>query len=472
MEPLIAVSRAARDRIRGKEAQGEELFGALRRNPQQRCTVGELRAAGFLIFFQDDLAEVLDDEPAQAEVLAAQCAFVAHAVEYRFELRNPNSLEPVLAQLREAVIKNYDEPVRAAVQRLEVQQMAKARDGQNGPVLADGRIDLGRRHREIYLDANNPKFMYHAIRPPVQVFSEQEQAALGPDWSEVYIHQEYPKCKHHWSGKTITVKDSAEEAALGGGWADTLAAFEPYKSPRRAKPEQSDPIKWVDSWMITGVSADLKIRIKAQLKMAHGVFWKAPGGDSAITDSMRSAFDGIAQVLFDAGVLTEELLGNSLPTLVWDSAIAGGWWHLASETPQNIFPEKLGHYWVWLDESRDWHGLFRGEIGDWEGKLLETTATNLDQVRRGQAPQPRPASGLTEPATTPRPRVRRRDDQVEATRQLVKQMRKEGLTHQQICGRLGDHPRPIHAAWRHLPWPTAYLQNTSSVKKWLSAASK
>jgi hypothetical protein len=64
-------------------------------------------------------------------------------------------------------------------------------------------------------------------------------------------------------------------------------------------------------------------------------------------------------VLFAAGILTENLLRNEIPQLVWDSAIAAGWWRCASETSQNIFPERVGHYWVWRDDRTDWQQLFR-----------------------------------------------------------------------------------------------------------------
>jgi hypothetical protein len=84
---------------------------------------------------------------------------------------------------------------------------------------------------------------------------------------------------------------------------------------------------------------------------AHAAFWKAPERTSAAVDSMRLAFDGIAKVLLEAEILTEQLLESDIPLLVWDSAIAGGWWHLASEERKDIFPERLGHYWVWRDDG-------------------------------------------------------------------------------------------------------------------------
>ncbi len=89
--------------------------------------------------------------------------------------------------------------------------------------------------------------------------------------------------------------------------------------------------------------------------------------------AMRHAFDGFAGVLFDADLLTEKLLQEELPGLVWDLAIAAGWWRQASEERQDIFPELIGHYWVYRDASRNWDDLFRAESSQWEARLLETS---------------------------------------------------------------------------------------------------
>ena len=239
-----------------------------------------------------------------------------------------------------------------------------------------------------------PRTMYHSTKPPVQVNNSKAEAALGPSWSAVYLPRYYPKCKYHWNGKTVTVKDVGEEIALGGGWADTPADFEPYKSPRRTRPDRSDPIKWVEEWSVAGISPSDRIRIKAQLKKAHGTFWKSPNATSALSDAMHEAFNGIAKVLFEAGILTDQLLAVDLPTLIWDSAISGGWWHLASDRPQTIFPERLGHYWVWFDEGSDWHGLFRSEIATWEGTLLEASVeSELQASPAADDPNDRNAGG-------------------------------------------------------------------------------
>src|ERR1017187_9639197 len=100
-----------------------------------------------------------------------------------------------------------------------------------------------------------------------------------------------------------------------------------------------------------------------------GAFWKSPETSDAHLATMRQAFEGVAMVLFAAGILTENLLRNEIPQLVWDSAIAAGWWRCASETLQNIFPERVGHYWVWRDDRTDWHRLFHDETEEWVVRL-------------------------------------------------------------------------------------------------------
>ena len=225
--------------------------------------------------------------------------------------------------------------------------------------------------------------MYHATKAPVRVSSAQEESHLGPQWSRVYIPQEYPKVKYHWHGKIITVQNSEEEAALGGGWANTPAAFDAYTGARRVRTEERDPGKWLEEWGVPGLSSEHRKKIKAQLLRADGAFERSldPDPESAALASMRLAFDGIAGVLFAAGILTEDVLRKDIPQLVWDSAIAGGWWRRASETRQDIFPEQLGHYWVWFDDSRDRKGLFRAEVGEWEARLLEAPSREISAVR-------------------------------------------------------------------------------------------
>ena len=92
-----------------------------------------------------------------------------------------------------------------------------------------------------------------------------------------------------------------------------------------------------------------------------------------------------------------------------------------------------------------------------------------------------PGEGVTQtnwasPART-RPQVspsvlrrHHKDREIEEVRVLARQWLTEGATHQQICQRLKDKPRPCHAAWRHLPWDKAFNEDRyrNSVRKWLS----
>jgi hypothetical protein len=230
-----------------------------------------------------------------------------------------------------------------------------------------------------------PKYMYHTSQQPQMVFSAQQQAALGPEWSEIYIYQEYPRVKYHWTKAPVTVKSAEEEKALGGEWSNTSTAFAPYKTARPARTEQHDPTKWVSEWSVAGLTPEHREQIKAQLWRADGVFARSPDPDSAALAAMQQAFDDIARVLFDSGILTEQLLKNEIPLFVWDSAIAGGWWHRASESRQDIFPEQLGHYWVFRDDSRDWNGLFRAEAAEWRAELVEWRAILWEAVRDQEA---------------------------------------------------------------------------------------
>jgi hypothetical protein len=216
-----------------------------------------------------------------------------------------------------------------------------------------------------------PRTMYHTTKQSVTVYSAQEEVALGPDWSMSYIHQSYPKNKYHWDGRNRQVKTLKEEIALGGGWANSPGEFDACKDTRKLRPKTPDPLKWIEEWAPLPLSPEVRKKLRADLLRADSAFWRAPNYPIGTVASMRKAFDGLAEILFKERLLTESILEADLPALVWDSAIAGGWWHLASETPRSIFPEKIGRYWVWLDDSRDWHHLFRAETAEWRAKLLD-----------------------------------------------------------------------------------------------------
>jgi hypothetical protein len=221
-------------------------------------------------------------------------------------------------------------------------------------------------------DTYFPAFMYHIEKEPVRVFSARGEEELGPEWSREYI-REYPKRKGHWHGKTITVSSAAEDAALGSGWADTRAEFAPYKGPRRLGLEHI-PDRWVDGWQVCGLVPEHRVSIKAAIWKADSEFWNLPDDLPTCLAAMRTLFNAVANVLFAAGILTEKLVREDILLFVWDCAIAAGWWRRASETPNGIFRERLGHYWVWRDEDGDGLALFRSETGRWLTKVFEQAA--------------------------------------------------------------------------------------------------
>jgi hypothetical protein len=231
---------------------------------------------------------------------------------------------------------------------------------------------------------SNPKkaFMkyvhrYHATLAP-RYLSEEEAAKLGPEWSETYIHHEYPKCKYHRTKAAMIVNDADKEAALGAGWANSPGAFKDEAAIVTA--ERSDPLRWVNDWQVPNLLLQHRENIKAQLLKAEAAFAReSPTSISRHVAPMRQAFNGIAEVLFEARILTEQLLEKEIPNLIWDSAIGGGWWRHASDEHTAGFPEQLGHYWVWADHGKDCARLFRAEKSEWVAELLARSAQDSVQ---------------------------------------------------------------------------------------------
>jgi hypothetical protein len=225
----------------------------------------------------------------------------------------------------------------------------------------------------LFQGREHPRWMYHPTAPMRLVASPEEEAQLGQEWTRVYIHQDYPKVMYHWSGDSRTVINSQEEAALGNGWAGSPGAFAPYKGNRQPRTEDQDPTKWLRGWSVPGLTSEHQKKIEAILLRADGDFDRSPDPEAGALAAMRKAFDGIARVLFDGAILSAEVLREGLPQLVWDSAIAAAWWRLASESRQNIFPEPIGHYWVWREGNTAALGLFRAETRIWLAELREAS---------------------------------------------------------------------------------------------------
>jgi hypothetical protein len=145
--------------------------------------------------------------------------------------------------------------------------------------------------------------------------------------------------------------------------------------------EEPNPLRWVDEWSVPGLSAEDKTRIQAELLKAHALFCRSSPSDLyPELPPMQIAFDGIAQVLFAAGILTGELLEKQVPLLVLESAIAGQWWRLpgADELRTEVLPGLRGHDLAWQFLNESYSGLFAAQKAEWLAKLL---VVSIDRER-------------------------------------------------------------------------------------------
>ena len=189
--------------------------------------------------------------------------------------------------------------------------------------------------------------------------------------------QEYPAWRYSWNRKSTIVKNIEEDKALGGGWTDRPDAFEQHEDSRPRRQHNPDPLRWVNLWHGDELPDEVRRKLQAAVLRADGSFWEAPNAPGAVTQPMRLALRDLAKGLFTSKMLTEQILTDELPILVWDTAIAAEWWHRASETRTEIFPEPMGHYWVWLGEEEDWPNLFRAPIQYWRAELLDVPGGSL-----------------------------------------------------------------------------------------------
>ncbi len=125
--------------------------------------------------------------------------------------------------------------------------------------------------------------------------------------------------------------------------------------------EASDPTGPVDRWAVDGLTEGQRRRIKKVILDANVTSW-SPSRLRALSDNgevpaVKKAFAGIAQILFDAAILTRELLREDIPELIWACAAIGRWGDLTS-TP-----------WSELDEHPP--RVFVAEISRWLGRMLE-----------------------------------------------------------------------------------------------------
>ena len=252
-----------------------------------------------------------------------------------------------------------------------------------------------------------PKPMYHATKPPVMVYSAQQQAELGPDWSEKYSYQPYPKMKYHWRKDPVTVKDEKEDRGLERGWANNPSAFAWDNFKDRSWTQlESDPLRWSDGWLGSDLNSHVRNLIRAQLLKAHsaflalspaegvlpsvglnfsGTFGAPPAIPTAYQEAMKRAFGGVAHVLHTERILKTNHLNIEIPVLLSDTAVSAGWWPWpTSEARTDIYTEQFGHYWFWggWNQAQVLERIFQAATTEWLGTLLEAPPAPVYQRRQ------------------------------------------------------------------------------------------
>jgi len=91
----------------------------------------------------------------------------------------------------------------------------------------------------------------------------------------------------------------------------------------------------------------------------------------------------------------------------------------------------------------------------------------------GSSDRPSKNESVREKAST-RKRTKRKspdeDDSMWNVKLNLRKWKKEGLSHQEMCKRLANSPRPQQATWRALPWPEAFRKHPNRVRTWISKA--
>jgi hypothetical protein len=146
------------------------------------------------------------------------------------------------------------------------------------------------------------------------------------------------------------------------------------------------PTKWVDEWPLPGLSAVDRIKIKAALLKAHAAFHRSDWrdyGERAISP-MQQAFVSIAAVLFEANLLTLEILEKQLRLFVVESAAAGDWLMFsgvaADEQRTEIFPGYFGNATRWKAFNERLYLVFAAETAEWHSKLLDRSVQEGTQA--------------------------------------------------------------------------------------------
>jgi hypothetical protein len=192
-------------------------------------------------------------------------------------------------------------------------------------------------------------------------------------------YQYYPKCKYHRTGKTAIVNDAEAELGLGEGWGDSPVG--PFGL------QEGNPLQWFDEWGLESLVPAARNRIREALTDAQAAVIEsgADDGSQVRLASMKRIFDVFAAEYLDAGLLTESMLTESIPRVVYDGA-ASGRWQTGSLEKNRGCTLQYGHYWVPFDVPRMLAALFESQVWRWRGKLgRESQAPAMGHKAKRQA---------------------------------------------------------------------------------------
>lgn len=171
--------------------------------------------------------------------------------------------------------------------------------------------------------------------------------------------------------------------------------------------EKPTPLFYFEKWDLKGLKPKDQSQIKHHLRAIHAGFLEGGTGDQPHIDCWRRAYDVLAKVLFEASLLTEDLVTNGIPAMVADAGASGRWqWGRSSfKEPNSDFTERFGNEFFapWYIHSY-FLPYLEGRIFEWQGKLLiQTDERAGEHAAATQSPVlAEPPSALTNASGTDR----------------------------------------------------------------------
>ena len=151
-----------------------------------------------------------------------------------------------------------------------------------------------------------------------------------------------------------------------------------------------DLIALVDEWPLPGLSPAHRAKIKSELLKAQATYYRLSMRELGFEKPMQMAFTGIAAILFDASLLTIEILENQLRLLMVEAAMIGGWMNPHPDDPRvEIFPGFFGHQLAWSRFNQHGIQILFASTAEWHSRLLDQSAEGAQQPTATARPDPR-----------------------------------------------------------------------------------